>query len=91
MAWEALSPAYREFRFDQEQHQMDCGKKGTTIFGLAADIDATPTRKIDQLVADARSELKRLGIETQGKRSDELLNMARQQRNKLRVMQLKLQ
>jgi hypothetical protein len=72
---------------------MDCGKKGTTIFGLAADIDAmaTPTRKIDQLVADARSELKRLGIETQGKRSDELLNMAREQRNKLRVTQLKLQ
>ena len=33
----------------------------------------------------------RLGIETQGKRSDELLNMAREQRNKLRVTQLKLQ
>ena len=51
----------------------------------------TPRRKIDQLVADARSELKRLGIEIQGKRSDELLNMAREQRNKLRVTQLKLQ
>jgi hypothetical protein len=36
MAWEALSRACREFRFDQEQHQMDCGNKGTTIFGLAA-------------------------------------------------------
>jgi hypothetical protein len=51
----------------------------------------TPTRKIDQLVADARIELKRLGIETEGKRSDELLNMAREQRNKLRLAQLKLQ
>jgi hypothetical protein len=35
-------------------------------------------------------ELKRLGIETEGKRSDELLKMAREQRNKLRVAQLKL-
>ena len=51
----------------------------------------TPRRKIDQLVADAKSELKRLGIETEGKRSDELLNMAREQRNRLRVTQLKLQ
>ena len=49
-----------------------------------------PTRKIDQLVAEAKIELKHLGIETQGKRSDELLNMAREQRNKLRLMQLKL-
>jgi hypothetical protein len=31
--------------------------------------------KIAQLVADARTELKRLGIDTEGKRSDELLNM----------------
>jgi hypothetical protein len=37
--------------------------------------------KIAQLVADARTELKRLGIDTDGKRSDELLNMARDQRN----------
>jgi hypothetical protein len=37
--------------------------------------------KIAQLVADARTELKRLGIDTEGKRSDELLNMAREQRN----------
>jgi hypothetical protein len=51
----------------------------------------TPARKIDQLVADARIELKRLGIETDGKRSDEILNMMREQRNKLRVTQLKLQ
>jgi hypothetical protein len=50
----------------------------------------TPPRKIDQLVSDARIELKRLGIETKGKRSDELLKMAREQRNKLRVAQLKL-
>jgi hypothetical protein len=51
----------------------------------------TPTRKIDQLVAEAKIELKRLGIEIQGKRSDELLNMVREQRSKLRVKQLKLQ
>ena len=50
----------------------------------------TPTRKIDQLVSDARIELKRLGIDTKGKRSDELLKMAREERNKLRVAQLKL-
>jgi hypothetical protein len=37
--------------------------------------------KIAQLVADARTELKRLGIDTEGKRSDELLNMAREHRN----------
>jgi hypothetical protein len=40
---------------------------------------ATP--KIAQLVADARTELKRLGIDTEGKRSDELLNMVREHRN----------
>ena len=49
-----------------------------------------PPRKIDQLVSEARIELKRLGIETEGKRSDELLRMASEQRNKLRVAQLKL-
>lgn len=38
--------------------------------------------KIAQLVADARTELKRLGIDTEGKRSDELLNMVREQRNR---------
>jgi hypothetical protein len=37
--------------------------------------------KIAQLVVDARTELKRLGIDTEGKRSDELLNMVREQRN----------
>jgi hypothetical protein len=37
--------------------------------------------KIDQLVAVAKAELKHLGIDTEGKRSDELLNMAREQRN----------
>ena len=41
----------------------------------------TVSPKIAQLVADARTELKRLGIDTDGKRSDELLNMAREQRN----------
>ena len=41
--------------------------------------------KIAQLVADARIELKLLGIDTEGKRPDELLNMAREQRNNLRL------
>ena len=41
--------------------------------------------KIAQLVADARIELKLLGIDTEGKRSDELLNMARVQRNNSRL------
>ena len=37
--------------------------------------------KMTQLVAAARAELHRLGISTEGKRSDEVLNMAREQRN----------
>jgi hypothetical protein len=41
--------------------------------------------KIDQLVDDAKTELKRVGIETEGKRSDEILKMAREERNKPRV------
>ena len=41
--------------------------------------------KIAQLVADATIELKRLGIDTKGKRSDELLNMAREERNHPRI------
>ena len=40
----------------------------------------TVSPKIAQFVAEARTELKRLGIDTEGKRSDELLNMAREQR-----------
>ena len=38
--------------------------------------------KIDQLVDDAKTELSRVGIETGGKRSDEILKMAREARNK---------
>jgi hypothetical protein len=45
--------------------------------------------KIDQLVADAKAELKRLGINTEGKRPDQLLNMAREQRNRSRVLRPK--
>jgi hypothetical protein len=41
--------------------------------------------KIDQLVEDAKTELKRVGIQTDGKRSDEILKMARDERNKPRV------
>ena len=37
--------------------------------------------KIAQLVADAKTELERLGIDTEGKRSDEILSMAREERN----------
>ena len=36
-------------------------------------------------VDDAKAELKRAGIETDGKRPDEILNMAREERNKPRV------
>ena len=45
-----------------------------------------PLPKIDQLVDDAKTELKRVGIETEGKRSDEILKMAREERNKPRVV-----
>ena len=48
-------------------------------------MDKEPSSKIDQLVADARTELKRLGIETEGKRSDEILNMVREARNRIRA------
>jgi hypothetical protein len=41
--------------------------------------DTSPP-KIDRLVAEAKAELKRLGIETEGKRPDQLLTMARQAR-----------
>jgi len=37
--------------------------------------------KIAQLVADAQKELKRIGIDTEGKRPDQILNMAREARN----------
>ena len=40
----------------------------------------TDPSKIDQLVAEARTHLKNLGIDTEGKRSDEILNMVRQER-----------
>ena len=45
--------------------------------------------KIEQLVADARIELKRLGIDTEGKRTDELLNMVREARNPARAARRK--
>jgi hypothetical protein len=41
--------------------------------------------KIEQLVEDAKTELNRVGIETKGKRSDEILKMAREARNKPRL------
>jgi hypothetical protein len=44
-----------------------------------------PQPKMAQLVADAKTELKRLGIDTEGKRPDQLLNMAREQRNNPRA------
>ena len=51
-------------------------------------MDAAPT-KIDQLVAEAKAELKRLGIDIEGKRSDELLTMAREQRSGRRAARTK--
>jgi hypothetical protein len=53
------------------------------------DIPRLPLSKLDQLVADARIELKRLGIETKGKRSDELLNMVREERTHPRAERTK--
>jgi hypothetical protein len=41
-----------------------------------------PLTKIEQLVDHAKTALKRAGIETEGKRSDEMLKMAREERNK---------
>ena len=49
------------------------------------DIPRRPLPKIGQLVDDAKTELKRLGIDTEGKRPDEILKMAREERNKPRV------
>jgi hypothetical protein len=46
------------------------------------DISRLPLPKIGQLVEDAKAELKRVGIDTEGKRSDEILNMAREERNR---------
>jgi hypothetical protein len=42
-----------------------------------------PLPKIGLLVEGAKAELKRVGIDTEGKRSDEILNMAREERNRL--------
>jgi hypothetical protein len=46
---------------------------------------SSPLTKIDQLVDNAKIELERAGIKTEGKRSDEILKMAREERNKPRV------
>lgn len=46
---------------------------------------SAPLSKIDQLVDDAKAALSRVGIGTEGKRSDEILRMAREERNKPRV------
>jgi hypothetical protein len=52
------------------------------------DIPRLPLSKIAQLVADARTELKRFGIDTEGKRPDQLLKMAREERNNRRSARL---
>lgn len=39
-------------------------------------------RKIEKLVAEARTELKRVGINTDGKTPGQILDMARAERNK---------
>jgi hypothetical protein len=41
--------------------------------------------KIVQLVADTKAELMRRGIDTEGKRPEEILRMAHEERNKPRV------
>jgi hypothetical protein len=46
------------------------------------DISRTSLPKIGLLVEDAKAELKLAGIETDGKRSDEILKMAREERNR---------
>ena len=50
------------------------------------DITLIALPKIVQRVTDAKTELKRAGIDTDGKRSDEILKMAREERNKPRVV-----
>jgi hypothetical protein len=50
------------------------------------DTDPPKIPKIDVLVAEAKAELERLGIDIEGKRSDELLAMMRQQRNTRAVL-----
>ena len=49
-------------------------------------VNRDPTKrsliKIDQPVADATTELRRLGINIDSKRPDQLLTMAREERNK---------
>lgn len=42
------------------------------------------TTKIEHFVSTAKRELENLGIMVDGRRSDEILNMAREQRNKTR-------
>ena len=49
------------------------------------DVTLIALPKIAQRVADARTELKRVGIDTEGKRPDEILKMAREERNRPRV------
>jgi hypothetical protein len=51
-------------------------------------MDTAPP-KIDQIVADAKAELKRLGIDTKGKRPDQLLTMAREERIRHRAARSK--
>lgn len=41
-----------------------------------------PLRRIEKLVASARTELKRAGIKTDGKTPAQILDMARAERNK---------
>jgi hypothetical protein len=48
-------------------------------------VTPSPLPKIAQLVAEARAELTRLGIDIEGKRSEDLLRMAREERNRPRV------
>ena len=46
------------------------------------DSSKLPSPKMGLLVEDAKAELKRVGIDTEGKRYDEILTMAREERNR---------
>ena len=69
--------------------QFECGRalvalETGRLKAHTGSMDKAPP-KMAQLVADAETELKRLGIDTKGKRSDQLLNMGREQRNNSRA------
>ena len=55
-----------------------------SLTASAPRLDKPMLPKLAQLVEEARTQLARLGIDTEGKRSDQILTMAREERNKVR-------